>query len=74
MLAANYQVMLNLVGLLLGLIVTRFKSKVRHEADILVLRHQIGILRLSVPIIVSARDAMKACLLSVPKMPSDLTQ
>jgi transposase InsO family protein len=41
--------MLHLLGLLYGLIVTRFKSRSRLEAEILILRHQLGILRRQVP-------------------------
>ncbi len=41
--------MLHLVGLLFGLIATRFKSRARLEAEILVLRHQLGILRRQMP-------------------------
>jgi hypothetical protein len=36
--------MLHLVGLLLGFIATRFKSRSRLEAEVLVLRHQLAIL------------------------------
>lgn len=41
--------MLHLLGLLLGLVATRFKSRARLEAEILILRHQIGILRRQMP-------------------------
>ena len=41
--------MLHLVGLLFGLITTRFKSRARLEAEILILHHQIGILRRQMP-------------------------
>ena len=41
--------MLHLISLLIGLIATRFKSRARIEAEILVLRHQLGILRRQVP-------------------------
>jgi len=41
--------MLHLVGLLFGLIATRFKSRARLEAEIVILRHQLGILRGQAP-------------------------
>jgi len=41
--------MLHLIGLLFRLIATRFKSRVRFEAEILILRHQLGILRRQMP-------------------------
>ena len=41
--------MFHLVGLLFGLIATRFKSRARLEAEILILRHQLGILRRQMP-------------------------
>ena len=41
--------MFHLVGLPFGLIATRFKSRARLEAEILILRHQLGILRRQMP-------------------------
>ena len=41
--------MLHLVRLLIGTIATRFKSRSRLEAEVLVLRHQLGILRRQAP-------------------------
>jgi transposase InsO family protein len=41
--------MLHLVRLLIGIIATRFKSRTRLEAEVLVLRHQLGILRRQAP-------------------------
>lgn len=41
--------MLQLVGLLCGLIAARFKSRARLEAENLILRHQLGILRRQIP-------------------------
>ncbi len=41
--------MLHLVSLLLGAIAARFKSRARLEAEILILRHQLGILRRQIP-------------------------
>ena len=41
--------MLHFVGLLFGLIATRFKSRARLEAELLILRHQLGVLRRHVP-------------------------
>ncbi len=41
--------MLHLVRLLIGIIATRFKSRSRLEAEIVVLRHQLGILRRQAP-------------------------
>ena len=41
--------MLHLVSLLFGLIATRFKSRARLEAEVLILHHQIGILRRQMP-------------------------
>jgi len=41
--------MLHFVGLLFGLIATRFKSRARLEAELLILRHQLGILRRQAP-------------------------
>ena len=41
--------MFHLVGLLFGMIATRFKSRARLEAEILILRHQLGILRRQMP-------------------------
>jgi hypothetical protein len=41
--------MLHLVSLFLGVIAARFKSRARLEAEILILRHQLGILRRQIP-------------------------
>ena len=41
--------MLHLVRLLIGIIAARFKSRSRLEAEVLVLRHQLGILRRQAP-------------------------
>ena len=41
--------MLHLVSLVLGLIAARFKSRARLESEILILRHQLGILRRRIP-------------------------
>ena len=41
--------MLHLVYLLCGLIAARFKSRTRLEAENLILRHQLGILRRQMP-------------------------
>jgi len=41
--------MFHLISLLLGAIAARFKSRARLEAEILILRHQLGILRRQIP-------------------------